>query len=305
MFMAHYLVTGGAGFIGTNLVRQLMVDGHQVRILDNFSAGRFKDRIVVGAEYIGGDVREAGDVFRAMENIDGVFHLAAIPRVSQTVDEPFETHEHNVLGTLQVLLASRAQGNVKVVFSSSSAVYGNQPLFPLVETMKTAPLSPYGLQKFESEEYCRLFSELYGVPTVSLRYFNVYGPHMDPNGAYALVVGKFLLARQKNEPMTICGDGEYFREYLHVQDVVRANILAMTSSKVGKGEVFNIGSGRSTSVNDLAHLIGGPVTYVPPRPGDPRRSEADCSRARTILGWQPSIALEDGIREMKRLWNVN
>lgn len=303
--MAHYLVTGGAGFIGTNLVKQLVANGHRVRVLDNFSAGRFKDRIVAEAEYIGGDIRESEDVFRATDGVSGIFHLAAIPRVSQTVDEPFETHEHNVLGTLQILLAARARGNVRVVFSSSSAVYGNQTIFPLVENLKTAPLSPYGLQKFESEEYCRLFSELYGVPTVSLRYFNVYGPHMDPNGAYALVVGKFLLARQNNEPMTICGDGEYFREYLHVQDVVQANILAMTSANVGKGEVFNIGSGRSTSVNDLAHLIGGPVAYIPPRPGDPRRSEADCTKARKILGWQPTIKLEDGITEMKRLWGVN
>ena len=235
---------------------------------------------------------------------DGVFHLAALPRVAYSVADPLATHQVNVLGTLQVLLAARELGSVRVVLSSSSAVYGDQAVLPLVESMNPRPLSPYGLQKLESEHYCRLFSELYGVPTFALRYFNVYGPHMDPEGAYALVVGKFLRARQCGEPMPVCGDGEYFREYIHVDDIVLANIKAMESSRVGKGEVCNIGSERATSVNELAQLIGGPVVHVPERPGDPRRSAASCRQARELLGWQPRIPLEEGIQQMKKSWGI-
>lgn len=302
--MALYLVTGGAGFIGTNLVKQLLAEGRTVRVLDNFSGGRFADRIISGVDYSEGDIRSAEVVLKALAGCSGVFHLAAIPRVSQTVADPFGTHEHNVIGTLQVLLAARAIGNIRVVLSSSSAVYGNQESGPLVETMKPRPISPYGLQKYESEEYCRLFSELYGVPTISLRYFNVYGPHMDPEGAYALVVGKFLKARQRQEPLTICGDGEYYREYVHVHDIARANIAAMQAVHIVQGEVFNIGSGRPTSVNELARLIGGPTVFIPERPGDPRHSEADGTKARTLLGWQPTIELEAGIADLKQQWGI-
>jgi UDP-glucose 4-epimerase len=302
--MKTYLVTGGAGFIGTNLVRALQSAGHHVRVLDNYCAGSFADRKVAGVEYVVGDVCSRTDVERAMNGVAGVFHLAALPRVAYSVEFPFETHMTNVVGTLQVLLAAKNCGGIKVVFSSSAAVYGDQPTSPLVETMRPLPLSPYGLHKYESEEYCRLFNQLYGVPTVVLRYFNVYGPFMDPQGAYALVVGKFLDQRRRGEALTISGDGEYYRAYTHVHDIVRANLLAMESEKVGAGEIINIGSTQPTSVNELAALIGGPVVHVAPRPGDPRHSEADCVKARTLLGWQATIRLEDGIQEMKKLWNV-
>jgi nucleoside-diphosphate-sugar epimerase len=172
------------------------------------------------------------------------------------------------------------------------------------EDMPYHPRSPYALQKLAGQEYCRLFAELYGLETVSLCYFNVYGPHLDPDGAYALVVGKFLRQRKNNEPLTICGDGEYYRDYTHVADVVRANVLAMESERVGNGELVNIGNGRPCSVNTLAKIIGGQTIFVPPRPGDVRYTKADNTLAKELLGWEPTIKLEDGIRELKKEWGI-
>ena len=299
-----YLVTGGAGFIGTNIVIKLLSDGHKVRVLDNFSAGKKDDRIQKGVEYIEGDIRNMEDVKRAMVGIDGVFHLAAIPRVPYSIEHPIETNDNNVNGTLTLLVGARDAGVKRFVFSSSSSVYGGNDNEKLREDMCGNPISPYALHKYTGEMYCRLFSELYGFETVSLRYFNVYGPYIDPEGAYALVVGKFLKQRAKGEPMTICGDGEYYRDYTHVADVARANLLAMTSDKVGKGEVINAGYGQCKSVNELARLIGGETINIPERPGDPRRSEADTTKAKELLGWEPTIKFEDGIAELKRDWGL-
>ena len=300
----HYLVTGGAGFIGTNLVKRLLADGHKVRVFDNYSAGRKEARFQTGAEYLDGDIRSLAEVKRAMTGINGVFHLAAVPRVPYSVEHPLETNDNNVNGTLNVLVASAAAGAKRLVFSSSSSVYGGNNSEKLREDMRAHPLSPYALHKYTGEMYCRLFSELYGLGTVSLRYFNVYGPCLDPEGAYARVVGKFFRQRSAGEPMTICGDGEYYRDYTHVDDVVEANILAMTSDKVGKGEVINAGYGEAKSVNELAKLIGGEIVTIEPRLGDPRRSEADNARARELLGWSPTIKLEDGIELMKKEWGL-
>lgn len=301
----HYLVTGGAGFIGTNLAVRLLKDGHKVRVIDNFSAGRIENRIQKDAKYFEGDIRNMADLQKAMKGIDGVFHLAAVPRVPYSVEHPIETNENNITGTLNVLVAARDVGVKRLVFSSSSSVYGgNDDGRKLQEDMCGHPLSPYALHKYTGEMYCRLFSELYGFETVSLRYFNVYGPFLDPNGAYALVVGKFFRQRSNNEPMTICGDGEYYRDYTHVSDVVEANVLAMKSNEVGKGEIFNVGCGNACSVNKLAKLIGGETVFVPPRLGDPRRSEADNTRAREILGWKPKVSLEEGIKMMKKEWKL-
>jgi len=294
------MVTGGAGFIGTNLVIELLKQGHQVRVLDNFIAGRFRERIQPGAEYLEGDVRNMAEVQKAMAGLDGVFHTAAVPRVTYSVEHPQETNDHNVTGTVNVLVAARDAGVKRLVFSSSQSVYGNLEFGKkLVESLTPAPLSPYALHKYIGELYCRLFSELYSLPTVSLRYFNVYGPYADPNGAYALVIGKFFLQRSQGQPLTICGDGEYFRDYTHVTDVVRANILAMQSLAVGKGEVINIGFGEAHSVNELATLIGGPTINVPPRPADPRYGQADNTLARQLLGWEPRISLPEGIEELR------
>ncbi len=300
-----YLVTGGAGFIGTNIVKQLVQNGHRVRVLDNYSGGKKEDRFQDGVEYIEGDIRNMDDLGKAMNGVAGVFHLAAVPRVPYSVEHPQETNDHNITGTLNVLVAARDAGVKRVVFSTSSSVYGgNKGEIALTEDMKLEPKSPYALHKLTGQMYCRLFSELYGLETVSLCYFNIYGPHMDPEGAYALVIGKFLRQKSKGEPLTITGDGEYYRDYTHVADVVNANILAMESDRVGKGDFINIGNGRPFSVNQVAALIGGDTVFIPPRLGDVRYTKADNTKARELLGWEPTIKLEDGIEEMKRMWKI-
>ncbi len=305
--MAHYLVTGGAGFIGTNLVIELKKIGHLVTVIDNFSGGRKEERLQKGVQYIEGDIRDLDLLIREMKGVDGVFHMAALPRVVYSVEHPQETHDVNVNGTLNVLLAARDAGAKRVVFSSSSSTYGDQPreMYPLKEdSMIKKPLAPYALHKFIGEEYCRLFSELYRVETVSLVYFNVFGQFADPEGAYALVIGKFLQQRKNNQPLTIRGDGEFYRDYTHVADVVRANILAMTKDTVGKGETINIGNNHPYSVNQLAELIGGETTLVESFPGEMRFTQADNTKAKKLLGWEPTISLEEGIAELKKEWGI-
>ncbi len=296
-----YLVTGGAGFIGTNLVKMLLSQNHEVVVVDNYAGGYKEDRIQPKARYVDLDIRnlEALNVICA-EGFDGIFHLAALPRVTYSVENPILTHDVNVNGTLNVLMAAKENKINKVVFSSSSSVYGNQDVVPFKEDFLAIPISPYALHKFIGEHYCRLFNELYGLKTVSLRYFNVYGPYFDPEGAYALVIGKFLKQVKNGEPMTVCGDGEYFRDYTHVDDIARANILAMENSKVGSGEVLNIGNGDPHSVNDLVKLIGGESIFVPERPGDVRQTHADFSKAKSMLDWEPTIKLTEGIGMLKK-----
>lgn len=305
--MSHYLVTGGAGFIGTNLVKKLLEDGHTVKVVDNFSGGRKEERIQNRAEYIEGDIRDFDLLFREMKGVDGVFHMAALPRVVYSVEHPQETHDVNVNGTLNVLLAARDAGVKRVIFSSSSSTYGDQPKekFPLKEDeIIKKPLAPYALHKFIGEQYCRLFSELYGLQTVSLVYYNVYGPFCDPEGAYALVIGKFLKQRKEQKPLTIRGDGEYYRDYTHVNDVVNANILAMTAKTVGSGETINIGNNHPYSVNQLVKLIGGESIVVDPFPGEMRYTNADITKAKQLLGWEPKITLEEGILKLKKEWGI-
>ncbi len=297
----HYLVTGGAGFIGTNLTKQLLADGHTVRVIDNYSAGRKPERIQAGAEYIEGDIRDFDTLLRAMQGVDGVFHMAALPRVPYSIQHPQETHDVNVNGTVNVLLAARDAGVKRVVFSSSSSTYGDQEVFPVTEDDRIKkPIAPYALHKLIGEEYCRVFSEIYGLETGSLIYFNIYGPYFDPEGPYALVIGKFMNQLKNGEPMTVCGDGEYYRDFTHVADAVRANILAMTKDTVGKGERINIGNGKPQSVNDLVSLIGGPHINIEPRQGDIRYMEADNTKAKELLGWEPTIAIEEGVSELKK-----
>ena len=303
--MSHYLITGGAGFIGTNLVKKLLEDGHQVRIIDNYSGGKIEKRIQDTAEYVEGDIRKMADVEKVMQGIDGVFHLAAVPRVPYSVEHPQETNENNVIGTLNVLIAARDAKVKRVVFATSSSIYGgNKGEIAMKEDMKLEPKSPYALQKLIGQEYCRLFSELYGLETVSLCYFNIYGPYLDPQGAYALVIGKFLRQKSEGEPLTICDDGEYYRDYTHVDDVVRANITAMQTDKVGKGEFINIGNGHPYSVNELAKLIGGSTTNIPARAGDVRYTKADISTAKELLDWEPTIELPDGVAKLKKDWGL-
>lgn len=304
--MALYVVTGGAGFIGANIVKVLLADGHTVRVLDNYAGGKKPERLFSGAEYIEGDIRKAEDLDKVCLGADGIFHLAALPRVSFSVDNPELTHDVNVNGTLQVLLAAKKHNVRRVVFSSSSSTYGAQEKRePFNEdTVVKKPISPYALHKLIGEHYCRIFSELFGLQTVSLIYFNVYGPYFDPDGAYALVVGRFLKQVKNNEPMTVCGDGEYYRDYTHVSDVVRANLLAMAKETVGHGETINIGNHNPRSVLDIVKLIGGKHVFVPSRPGDGRYFEANIAKAKKLLGWEPTIKLEDGIAQLKKEWGM-
>lgn len=295
-----YLVTGGAGFIGTNIIKQLLTDGHSVSSFDNYSAGKITERVLPGVEYIEGDIRDIAALQKATNGVDGIFHLAAVPRVSYSVEHPIETHDNNVNGTLNVLEAARINKVKRLVFASSSAIWGDQSEYPVPETAVPKPISPYGFHKLAGEHYCRLWSELYGVETVSLRYFNIYGSYMDPKGAYALVVGKFIEQKKNGEALTISGDGEYHRDYTHVTDVARANILAMTSPKVGKGEVIEIGGGHPYSVNEVAALIGGETINVPPRAGDMRFTKANMDKSKELLGWEPSINFPEGIAALKK-----
>lgn len=301
----HYLITGGAGFIGTNLSIELLKQGHQVRVFDNYAGGRMPERVQAGVEYIEGDIRDFDALIRAMQGIDGVFHMAALPRVVFSIEHPEETHDVNVNGTLNVLLAARDSGVKRVVFSSSSSTFGDQEVFPVKEEgVVKMPLAPYALHKFIGEHYCRLFASLYNLETVSLIYYNVYGPFCDPNGAYALVIGKFLQQKKNGEPLTIRGDGEMYRDYTHVSDVARANILAMTKDTVGHGECINAGFGNPYSVNQVAEMIGGPTVFVPALPGEMKYIKADITKAKELLGWEPTIELPVGVAQLKKEWGL-
>lgn len=295
-------MTGGAGFIGSHLVDALLEAGKEVAVIDDLSGGK-RERVNPGATLHVVDIRDYDAIVPIIAGARKVFHLAALPRVQFSIEHPVETHEVNVNGTLNVLLAAKEAGVKRVVYSASSSAYGDQATLPLREEMLPAPLSPYGLHKFIGEHYARVFSEVYGLETVSLRYFNVYGARLDPDGAYALVIGKFLKQRAEGGPMTITGDGTQTRDFTHVRDVVRANILASECDTVGHGEMMNIGAGRNASINELAALIGGPVTYIPARL-EPKNTLADNTKARELLGWIPEVALADGIAELKKEWGI-
>lgn len=297
--MKKVLVTGGLGFIGSNLVRTLVDEGYEVHALDILAEPPVASRRVPGAQYHQGDVRDGELIRRLMDGVSYVFHLAALPRVQYSLEYPEETHAVNVNGTLTLLVAARDAKVEKFVNSSSGAVYGDQDRMPFTEDMSPNPMSPYALHKYIGERYCRQFAEVYGVPTVSLRYFNVYGPHDDPNGPYALVVSRFIELRRSGKPLTIRGDGTNSRDYTHVQDVVAANLRAATSTGVGSGEVFNIGGGRAISVCDVAACVGGDTVFVEAC-NEPRHALSDTTRARTILGWEPQVVFEEGVAQLKR-----
>jgi nucleoside-diphosphate-sugar epimerase len=291
------LVTGGAGFIGSNLVDELIKKGWYVRILDNLLTGK-KENLNPEAEFHKLDIRNLKAIRPYFRGIDHVFHLAAFPRVQPSIDDPITTHDINVNGTLNILKAAYEANVKKVVFSASSSAYGDQKEMPLREDMLATPISPYALHKYFGERYCQLFSKIYGLPTVCLRYFNVYGRRQSSQGAYALVMAIFFRQRLDGQSMTITGDGEQRRDFTSVIDVVQANILAAESKNVGKGEVINIGRGRNFSVNEVAQIIGGPVIHIAPRL-EPKQTLADISLAKKLLGWQPKVTLSDWLKEYK------
>jgi len=290
------LVTGGAGFIGSHLTDALVAKGHDVHVVDDLSAGK-KENVHKNATLHITSICDFDALSSLMAGVDYVFHLAALPRVQYSIEHPGETNEVNVGGTLNVLVAAKDAGVKKVIYSASSSAYGDTDVMPLSEDMPANPISPYALQKYIGELNCRLFSTIYGLPTVSLRYFNVYGTRQDPTGPYALVIGRFLLLKKEKKPLTITGDGSQTRDFTHVRDVVRANILAMESSSVGKGEVINVGAGHNRSINDIAVCIGGPVVHVEKRI-EPHDTLADISYAKNLLGWEPLVLFEEGIKEL-------
>jgi len=294
------LVTGGAGFIGSRLVDALIERGHRVVVIDNLSTGK-KENINKKAKFYKIDICSPKiEEILKKEKPEIVFHLAALPRVPLSVKDPVLTSRVNVLGTINIFKASADSKVKRVIFASSSSVYGDQKKLPLKEDMHLNPISPYGLQKYVCEQFAKLFSNLYKIPIVSLRYFNVYGPRIDFDSEYSLVIGKFLKLKAEGKPLTIYGDGDQTRGFCYVDDVVEANILAMESKKIKGGEVINIGSEKSYSINYLAKLIGGKVKYLPPRPGDVLHTKADVTLAKKLLNWSPKVSLEEGLEKTKQ-----
>lgn len=299
-----YLVTGGAGFIGSNLVRRLLERGDRVRVLDNFATGRREnlEEIAGAIELVEGDLRSQADVAKAVAGVRYVLHLGALGSVSRSVQDPLTTHEVNITGTLRLLLAAREAGVERLVFSSSSSVYGNTPVLPKQEDMTPTPLSPYALSKLAGEHYCRLFNSLYGVRTYILRYFNVFGPRQSPKSQYAAVIPLFIDALRAGQPPVIHGDGGQTRDFTYVDDVIAANLACCTAPESAAGGVYNVAWGNRISVLDLARriseLLGVSIAPVhqPSRAGDVRDSQADATRARTLLGWEPRVPFDEGMR---------
>ena len=294
-----HVVTGGCGFIGSHLVDRLVDLGHDVVVIDDLSTSGGRT-INPEATLVTGSVTDLDLVTSATEGADCVFHTAAWARVPRSIDDPIGTHDVNVNGTLNVLQAARENGVDRVVYSSSSSVYGDQDTHLMHEDMTPNPMSPYALHKLIGEQYGSMFSRLFGMQVVSLRYFNVYGPGQTAGGAYALVIPHFLKLRAEGRPLTVYGDGRQTRSYTHVFDVVRANILAASVDlPAGENTVLNVGSAEETSVNEVAAMIGGEVEHIIPNPrGDfeELRKSADCSRARAMIEWEPRIKASEGIR---------
>ncbi|MCK9298592.1 MAG: SDR family oxidoreductase [Methanoculleus sp.] len=300
----RYIVTGGAGFIGSNLAERLARDDHEVVIVDDLSSGR-RENIEHLADhprvaFVEGSVTDLPLLVDACAGADGIFHQAAIASVPRSVANPLETNEVNVAGTLNVLWAAKECGVPAVVAASTSAIYGDDPVFPKQETMAPRPLSPYAVSKLAGEYYGKVFADLYGIRTVFLRYFNVFGPRQDPNSEYAAVIPKFITRMLGDKPPIIYGDGEQTRDFISVADVVRANLRAMEADASG---VFNIAGGSRISLNQLASILAEitgihhrPV-YEPPRPGDVRDSLADISRAYDAFVFSPRCTLTEGLRE--------
>jgi UDP-glucose 4-epimerase len=301
--MTLYLVTGGAGFIGSHIVQELVRRGERLRVLDNFSTGR-RENIAPFLEHIElveGDLRDLPTVRRAVEGVDYVLHQAALASVPRSVADPLASNSANVTGTLHLLVAARDAEVKRVVYASSSSAYGDSPTLPKQEDMPTAPKSPYAVSKLAGEHYCRAFTEVYGLETVSLRYFNVFGPRQDPASQYAAVVPLFITAMLQGEPPTVHGDGLQSRDFTYVANVVHANLLATTAPGVA-GRVFNIACGQRYTLLDLIaildEIVDAHVTpvHTDPRSGDVRHSLADVTAAQEALGYRAEVDFGEGLR---------
>ena len=296
-----FVVTGGAGFIGSNLVDYLFEKGYKVEVIDNFSSGKKENcnPNVVYHEIDLSDEKNFNEIKKILKNVNGVFHLAAFPRVQESIENPLIFEKNNTLSTVNILKACSDVGVKRLVYSASSSAYGNTVSLPSKETDPIDPISPYAMQKYYGEVCCRMFSQVYNIETVSLRYFNVYGERQSLDGAYALVMCVFAKQRLNNLPLTIRGDGNQRRDFTHVKDVARANLLAMISKKVGQGDVINIGNTDNRSVNEIAQMMGGKTINVDPVI-EPRETLADNTKAEKLLGWKPKVIIEDWVPKYKK-----
>lgn len=304
--MKKYLVTGGAGFIGSNIVKKILEQGDFVRIIDNFATGR-KENI---QEFLGnpnfelleGDITDLEVAKKAVAGVDYVLHQAAINSVPRSIDNPLNTNNSNITGTLNMLLAAREAGVKKFVYASSSSVYGDNPELPKHEELPIKPVSPYALSKYAGERYSQIFWNMYGVPTVCLRYFNVFGPKQNPHSQYSAVIPKFIALLLKGEQPTVLGDGTQSRDFTFVENVVSANLLAAESSAEAHGQVFNIACGKEYSLNDMVKLISEYIgveakpTYDSARKGDIMHTRADISKAEKVLGYKPLVDFAEGLK---------
>jgi nucleoside-diphosphate-sugar epimerase len=296
------VVTGGGGFIGSHLAERLCRDGHRVRVLDNFATGRRENLLDLldEIELVEGDIQSYERVHNAVRGCELVFHVAALPSVPRSIQDPLTSNASNVTGTLNVLLAARDEEARRVVFSSSSSIYGANPELPKREEMPVLPIAPYAVGKLAAESYCRAFSEVYGIETVALRYFNVFGPRQDPLSQYAAVIPRFITAFLDDRRPIVYGDGEQSRDFTYVDNAVEANVLAANADGVA-GEMFNIACGQRITLNalldEIRDMTGSQVeaNYVDPRPGEVPHSLADISRARERLGYEPAIDLRGGL----------
>lgn len=308
--MNAFLVTGGSGFIGSNIVEKLLRQGHYVRVLDNFSTGQRQNIKLIRQsvqpknrlEIIEGDFRSYHIVQEAVQGIDYILHQGALPSVPRSIKDPLTSNEVNVVGTLNLLQAARKAGVKRLIYASSSSVYGSNPTLPKVETMKIEPVSPYAISKLAAEQYCRTFSQLYGFETVSLRYFNVFGPRQDPASLYSAVIPKFIIAALEGKPVTVHGDGLQSRDFTYIANVINANLLACESHEA-TGQVMNVSCGQRFTLLDLVKeleiLLDKPIEvhHTETRPGDVKHSQADITRAQKLLGYEPLVSFQSGLEK--------
>lgn len=300
----RFAVTGGAGFIGSNIVTELVKNGNEVVVIDNLSTGSMNNLsdMVDNIHFVEGDIRSLDLLEKTFQDVDYVIHQAALPSVPRSVKDPISSNQTNIDGTLNVLMAARDAGVKRVVYASSSSAYGNTPTLPKKEDIKPEPLSPYAVTKLVGEYYCKVFYDIYGLETVSLRYFNVFGPHQDPKSQYAAVIPKFITAMSKDEKPVIFGDGTQSRDFTYVQNNVEANLLACVA-KEAAGKVFNIACGQRITLNDLVDILNrilgtdiAPI-YAKPRQGDVKHSLADISFAKDLLGFEPTHSFEIDLKK--------